>query len=207
MNHYHIPLEPNNCYHLFNHAIGDDLLFRNDETYGFFLKKYTLHTDAICDTLSYTLMPNHFHFAVRIKSLEECANHFDKIKKIPFEPLRHHIADFLMEHFSNLCNSYAKSYNKVFDRRGSLFIDYMKRSAVGNDTYMCNLINYIHFNAVHHGFCKTPLAWKWTSLHAFLAAKKTRIRRKETLQMFGGFNEFKIAHGEMVRPLAEYEFL
>jgi putative transposase len=155
MSNYHILLKPDKYYHIFNHAIGSDLLFKNDENFGFFLKKYAVHTDGICDTYSYSLMPNHFHFAVKIKSLEEYINKFEKIKKISFDSLIHNISDFLMERFSNLCNSYTKSYNKVFHRKGSLFIDYMKRIEIDSDVYFRNLVNYIHFNAVHHGFCKT----------------------------------------------------
>src|SRR5258708_38514222 len=111
MSKYHIPLEPGKYYHLFNHAVGDELLFRNDENFGFFLKKYALRTEAICETFSYTLMPNHFHFAVKIKSIEECKAHFKKVKKLPFDSLIHNLYDFLMERFSNLFNSYTKSYN------------------------------------------------------------------------------------------------
>ena len=100
-----------------------------------------------------------------------------------------------------------KSYNKVYERKGALFIDYLKRVEIDNDKYLCNLINYIHFNAVHHGFCRNPLDWKWTSLHAFLANKRTRIKVAEVLEKFGGFNDFKVAHANMVGPLSEYEFL
>ena len=166
-----------------------------------------MHTEAVCDTFSYTLMPNHFHFAVKIKSREHCIAHFEKTKQIPFDSSRCHLSDFLMERFSNLCNSYTKSYNKVFNRKGSLFIDYMKRSEIDNEIYFCNLINYIHFNAVHHCFCKNPLDWKWTSLHAFLADKKTKIKKEEALKLFGDPEKFKIAHGKMVQPLSEYEFV
>jgi REP-associated tyrosine transposase len=206
MSKYHIPLESGKCYHLFNHAIGDELLFRNDNNYVFFLKKYALHTTSICDTFSYTLMPNHFHFAVKIKPMEVCRGYFEKIKQTEFDPAKHNLPDFLMERFSNLCNSYTKSYNKVFSRKGALFIDYMKRSEVDNDAYFCNLINYIHFNAVFHGFCKNPLDWEWTSLRAFLSDKKTRLRKEGVLGRFGGSNEFRLAHASMVNPLPEYEF-
>ncbi len=207
MSKYHIPLKPDTCYHLFNHAIGDDMLFRNDDNFGFFLKKYALHTNGVCNTFCYALMPNHFHFAIRIKSVEECIIQFEKIKETSFDPLLHNISDFLMERFSNLCNSYAKSYNKAFDRKGALFIDYLKRCDITNESYFCNLINYIHFNPVNHGFCKNPFDWKWTSFHAFIADKKTGIRREESLRMFGGLDKFKLAHAKMVKPLLEYEFL
>jgi putative transposase len=207
MSKYHIPLEHDKFYHLFNHAIGEELLFRKDQNFGFFLNKFAIHTNAICDTYGYNLLPNHFHFAVKIKSIDECKTHFEKIKQIPFNSSTHDMPDFLMERFSNLCNSYTKAYNKVFGRQGALFIDYLKRSQVSCDNYFCNLVNYIHFNAVHYGFCKDPLDWKWSSLHAFLAARKTAIKTKETLQTYGGLQQFKIAHANMVRPLPEYEFL
>lgn len=207
MSKYHIPLEPGKCYHLFNYAIGDELLFRNDKNFEFFLNKFAVHALSICDPFGYTLMPNHFHFAVKIKPAELCAAHFEKIKQRQFNPEIHDIPDFLMERFGNLCNSYTKSFNSLFDRKGALFIDYLKRSEVEQDTYFCNLINYIHFNAVYHGFCKNPLDWKWTSLHAFLAEKKTRIKKEDVLNVFGGFKKFKLAHAKMVRPLPEYEFL
>ena len=206
MSKYHIPLNPDSLYHLFNHAVGDERLFRNHENFGFFLKKYALHTYGICDTYAYNLLPNHFHFAVKIKSFEECKTHFEKIKQVCFNCSSHDLPDFVMERFSNLCNSYTKAYNKVFERQGALFIDYLKRSEVMNEDCFRNLVNYIHFNAVHHGFCKNPLDWKWSSLHAFLTGKRSRIKRAETLNMFGGLEQFRAAHAKMVRPLPEYEF-
>jgi hypothetical protein len=56
--------------------------------------------------------------------------------------------DFLMERFSNVCNSYTKTYNNLFKRKGALFIDYLKRYEVTDKNSLINLINYIHFNAV-----------------------------------------------------------
>jgi len=206
MSKYHIPLEHGRFYHLFNQAVGDEVLFKNAENFGFFLKKYALHTDAICDTYAYSLLPNHFHFAIKIKSFEECKIYFEKIKQVPFNCSRHDLADFLMERFSNLCNSYSKAYNKVFERQGALFIDYLKRSEVISEDYLRNLINYIHFNAVYHGLCKTPSDWKWSSLQTFITEKRSKIKRMETLKMFGGLKQFKSAHVKMVRPLPEYEF-
>lgn len=207
MSKYHIPLHPDKYYHIFNQAIGDELLFRNEDNFEFFLKKYARHTECICDTFSYILMPDHFHFAIKIKSIEDCAARFEVTKKTPFDSSRHDLSDFLMERFSNLCNSYAKSYNKVFARQGALFIDYLKRSEMSDDSYLRNLINYIHFNAVYHGLCKSPFDWKWSSLRTFVSGRNTKVKRKDALKLFGGFENFKIAHRAMVRPLSEYEFL
>jgi len=59
-----IPLEVEKCYHIYNHAVGNENLFRCDENYRYFLKKYAEHISPIADTFAYCLMPNHFHLSV-----------------------------------------------------------------------------------------------------------------------------------------------
>ncbi|WP_445665227.1 hypothetical protein [Fodinibius sp. AD559] len=63
--------EPNTIYHVYNHGNAEDLIFREDTNYAFFLKRYQKYIPPIADTFAYCLMPNHFHFMVRIKSREE----------------------------------------------------------------------------------------------------------------------------------------
>jgi len=66
-----IPLEPDNFYHIYNHAVSKENIFRSEENFDFFLKKYHKYISPIADTFAYCLMPNHFHFAVKIKSADE----------------------------------------------------------------------------------------------------------------------------------------
>ncbi len=49
--------EPNSYYHIVNHAIGDENLFRNNENYRYFLRKYAEYLPHVSDTLAYCLMP------------------------------------------------------------------------------------------------------------------------------------------------------
>ena len=65
------PLIPENYYHIYNHAVGKENLFENEGNHLFFLSKYAQHLATIVDTFAYCLMPNHFHFAIRIKTEEE----------------------------------------------------------------------------------------------------------------------------------------
>src|SRR5206468_12042072 len=106
MNKYHIALHPGCLYHIYNQAVGSELLFRDEENFKFFLAKYSLHVSAICDTYCYNLMPDHFHFIIRIRSKDDCIIHFEKVKQRKFNEAIDDISDFLMERFSNLCNSY-----------------------------------------------------------------------------------------------------
>jgi len=56
------PLDFGNYYHIYNHANGDIQLFRNEENYRYFLSRYEKYVHPLVDTLSYCLLPNHFHF-------------------------------------------------------------------------------------------------------------------------------------------------
>lgn len=110
--------EPERYYHIVNHAVGCENLFRNNENYRYFLEKYIKYTQTICDTYACCLMPNHFHFLVKIYSLENLSKH----PKFKFD-----IHKLIMQQFSNLLNAYAKAYNKKYNRKGALFMDFTKR--------------------------------------------------------------------------------
>ena len=190
MSNYHIPLYPGKIYHLFTHAVGNEILFINESNYSFFLQKFVLHTNWVARVLSYCLMPNHLHFTVRIRDEWECIEHFELKKEKKYECAKHDLSDFIMERFSNCLNSYTKSFNKVFDRKGALFIDYLKRNEVDSIKYLENLINYHHFNPVHHGFVKDPLDWKWSSVHTYFLNKRSIISKDLIIELTGS-SEFE----------------
>ena len=62
---------PGTTYHIYNHANGRENLFREDDNYRFFLKQYRKYVNPVADTFAYNLLPNHFHFLLRIKEEEE----------------------------------------------------------------------------------------------------------------------------------------
>ncbi len=64
-------LLPNHFFHLFNRGINGQKIFVTEENYNYFLKKYAAKTKAYLDTYAYCLLPNHFHFLVKIKSVDE----------------------------------------------------------------------------------------------------------------------------------------
>lgn len=66
-----IPLRPNQCFHIYNHANGFENIFVKEENYEYFLKLYIKYINAIADTFAYCLMPNHFHVLIRFKSGKE----------------------------------------------------------------------------------------------------------------------------------------
>ncbi|MDZ7720709.1 MAG: hypothetical protein U5K72_17965 [Balneolaceae bacterium] len=196
-----IPFEPGHIYHVYHHANGDDLIFRETENYFFFLSKIEKYIHPISKIYAYCLMPNHFHFLLRVKKESVLENFFDLDDKNPrstgrFRGLEGQI-DFslnISKQFKNCLISYAKAYNKVYERKGSLFSENLKRIKISQDDYFANMIRYIHFNPVIHGFTKNARNWSFSSYRAYLSNKNSLLERDEVFEWFGGEDELKRFH-------------
>lgn len=73
----------------------------------------------------------------------------------------------------------------MYDRKGSLFMMPFNRKLINSDEYFVRLIAYIHNNSTHHGFTSRPGDWPFSSWHAYVFNKLTRIRKDEAMQWFG----------------------
>ena len=177
-------------YHIYTHANGKDLIFRENENYKFFLSKLLKYIIPIAEIYAYCLMPNHFHLLIRFKESDEISEE-DEHK-------------YLMKQFSNLLNGYAKAYNKKYNRKGSLFLDYLRRKRVDDEKYLIKLLHYIHNNPVNHGFVENINDWKYSSYLSYISlAKESNIERKEMMQYFETIKDFIEYHKSNV----EYDFL
>lgn len=189
---YSIPLHPGRMYHIISHAVGNEQLFRENENYRFFLDKYFFYTLPVADTITYCLMPNHFHFMIRIRPEKDIGLYYWEKKNC--EAISEVFPDFIMQQFSNLLNSYAKAYNKVYKRRGSLFVDNLRRFELESEKYFTALVLYIHHNPVKHCFCRSANKWKWSGYNEMLDNSITHLRRNEVLEWFGGRDSFIRSH-------------
>ena len=156
-------------------------------------------------------MPNHFHFAVRIKSDEELIAFFKK-DLTGFENLSglvNKIPNLISKQFSNLFNSYSKAFNKQQNRRGTLFEKPFKRSHIDSDEYFRNMIPYIHFNPVHHGFVKDLRDWPYSSFESFFTDKASNLQRKEVITWFDSKENFFLQHKVEIdnKMIADLEYL
>jgi REP element-mobilizing transposase RayT len=193
------PLLPDCTYHIFSRANGNERLFLKDENFIFFLNKFKLHILPIADIYAYNLLPNHFHFLIRIKSLNEIKSLFIKIKRNkPFD--EELVPEFVMERFGNLLNSYTKSFNKYNQRRGGLFMDTMGRVQVVTDNDLASEIFYIHKNAVHHQYVSKIEDWRWSSYKSLVSVQPTLLLREEVLDFFGGKEPFIKFHRQAIYP-------
>ena len=188
------PLESNNHYHVYNHAVGNELLFKTGNNYRFFLEKVKKYLPQFVDIYAYCLMPNHFHFLLKVKKEE------DVIKAVvsanPNRDLKQEfkVSGIISRQFSHLFNSYAQAFNRENNRKGSLFYNRFKRILVDDEDYFIKLIHYIHYNPVHHGFVKKVDDWEHSSYRAVLSTGKTLIKRKEVIELFNDIDNFKYCH-------------
>ena len=193
--------EPGQIYHIYNRANGSENLFRCHENYKYFLRKYQEKISGIADTIAYCLMPNHFHLLVKIKGEKELEDFICQISKQNRRPAippkiapgdRHHF--IIRRSFHNFFSGYAKAFNKYHDRRGSLLQQNTKRKIVINDTYLLNVIIYIHLNPVNHEFTVKPEEWPHSSFHAYIEKEVNTSFTKQILEWFGGRKAFLEAH-------------
>lgn len=109
---YNSPLVPGTYYHIFNHAIGEDNLFRQSDNYLYFLERYGHYIFPVARTYAYCLMPNHFHLLVQIRGEEELMTYCKTLNKPKVAALATiDYPVFVMQQFSNFFNSYAKAFN------------------------------------------------------------------------------------------------
>lgn len=199
------PFIPDTIYHVYNHGNAKDNIFREEENYHYFLKRYAYYIHPVARTYAFCLMPNHFHFMVGIRSKKELMEFYHE--KYPDRDPQsfQNFADLLSNQFKNFLISYAKSFNKKYDRRGSLFLDNINRKPVKNDTYYNSLIYYIHQNPVHHGFANHPAEWPFSSYQIFGSQKETQLERDEALTWFGGYKAFVEFHNQN-KEISKEEF-
>ncbi len=62
-------------YHIFNRGNNRETIFREQRNYYYFLKLYEKYIPLVADTFAYCLLPNHFHFLVRIKDEQDCQSY------------------------------------------------------------------------------------------------------------------------------------
>lgn len=194
-------LYPDNFYHIYNHANGRENLFLEERNYYFFLKKLRLYLGPYMNVYAYCLMPNHFHLLVRIKPEEEILKLWESSET--FQKLRsierlNYVEKKISKSLSNLCSSYTQAFNKVYGRKGSLFMPNFKSNIIEDDISFCKIIHYIHANPVHHGFSKAIGDWKYASYRSLLSEKGTDLMRDYVFDIFGNRNQFLNYHKQPV---------
>lgn len=107
-----LPLLYRMYYPIYNRGNNRENVFVEVRNYAHFLKLYAKYVEPVADTYAYCLLRNHFHFLVRIKTIEE----------LDLKGLRDPSGlNAPSQQFRNLFDAYAKAINKAYHRTKSLF--------------------------------------------------------------------------------------
>ncbi|WP_163408861.1 transposase [Flavobacterium ajazii] len=173
--------EAGQYYHVYNRGNNNENIFLEEKNYKYFLEKVKKYILPIADIYAYCLLKNHFHVVLRIKDKTDLP---EKVKEKIHLP------------FSNLFNSYSKSINKMYGRNGSLFQEHLQRNRIENESYLKQLIVYVHLNPVKHKFSKDFQSYQHSSWRSYLSSKPNNIDRQFILELFDDVENFIFCHDE-----------
>jgi putative transposase len=116
---------------------------------------------------AYCWMSNHLHLAM------QCG-------RVPMSRIVH-----------NFSFRYAGHFNRRHERRGHLFQSRFKAVLVDADSYLLELIRYIHLNPVRAGICETADDYRWSGHHSYSGNDECSwISTSWVLSQFGESEEF-----------------
>jgi REP element-mobilizing transposase RayT len=193
------PLLYGQTYHIYNRGNNRENLFVESRNYPYFLKLYAKHILPVADTFAYSLLPNHFHFAIRTRTEEEQEAYWrEQIAPLsmigPISPFKLRSPS---QAFKNLFIAYTRAFNRATDRTGTLFERPFHRKPVDGQAYLLTLISYIHLNPQKHGLIDDFRNWKWSSYGAYCSDRPSNIQREQVIAWYGGQRSFFEAHEDL----------
>ncbi|MBN2727950.1 MAG: transposase [Bacteroidales bacterium] len=184
MTKYRSKLDSGKYYHVFNHAFGKENIFIEDKNYLYFLKKFEAFLSIYVDTFAYCLMPNHFHFLIRVNESDQ------------------YNSNQLSRAFKSFFTSYTNSFNKTYNKWGSLFQPRFKRLLIENNEQLLTTAIYIHCNPVKHSFVDSPIEWEFSSYNSIIENKSnTWLNTKEIISWFDNIENFMYCHEKYLNDL------
>ena len=176
-------------YHVYNRGVNRCNLFYEKGNYLYFMRLFALHVAPIVEVFAYCLLPNHFHFLLRIFDADAILE-----SKELHDFWKHARDNRPHQYFSNFFNAFARTINNKHGRSGTLFQRPFQRKLVTTDNYFNQLITYIHRNPQKHGLVDDFRDWPYSSYDAILHEKPTRVARTAVLDYFGNQVQFRQAH-------------
>ena len=140
-------------YHLYNRGAHKEKIFFADENYLYLLSLMTANAKRFRTSIAaYCFMPNHFHLAVR----QEEGGSISKCVQTTF-------------------NAYTQAVNKQKKLSETLFQGKTQARHIDSDTYILQVIRYIHLKPVTAGFVKRPEDWEFSDYRDWVSG--TTFRR------------------------------
>lgn len=131
------------------------------------------------DVLAYCLMPNHFHFLVRLESPETKSHLPEHGSSRNFQTIP--------EFIKRLCITYTHKFNYRHKRQGVLWQGRFCVKHVTTDSYALQLMRYIHLNPHTSKLVSTPEQWPYSDYELYAShgsSRNFRITKPDFLRQF-----------------------
>lgn len=177
------PLEEERVYHIYNQGNNKEKIFLSEENKRYFKEKFEYYMSPFVTIICMCLMDNHFHYLIRIKTWEEMKENIGQfrglvrfIARMGLMQNRTIASMVVSEMFRRFFMAYAKAFNKMYERTGSLFRKNYRRKEITTMEYMRNIILYIHSNPSKHGYRQDFREYPWSTYRTWFEVDEERER-------------------------------
>lgn len=128
-------------FHVITQGINKSYIFEKSEDIKYHIKTmYKLSAQHEIKIIAYCIMNNHVHMLIETYDIKE-----------------------LSKYMQRLNTTYAKYYNKKYNRIGYVFRDRYKSEGIYNEEQLYNCIKYIYDNPVKAGICNRPEEYPYSN--------------------------------------------
>ena len=180
-------------YHVYNRGVAKQDIFLSDKDRRRFIEKIQKYSKEFdVKVLGYCLMLNHFHLLLKQEG------------DLPISEFMRH-----------LLVAYSMFFNKKYSRVGPLFQNRFKAKLIEKDSYLLQLIRYIHQNPLEILPKTFSLSdYEWSSYSVYLGLRKESFvdtdfllgyfSKKNPIKDFREFTEVALGENELkvVRPFS-----
>ena len=118
-------------FHVITQGINKSYIFDKSEDIKYYIKLiYKLSKEHEIEIIAYCIMNNHAHMLIKTKKSDELSKYMQRLN----------------------C-TYARYYNKKYDRVGYVFRDRYKSEGIYDEQHLYNCIKYIYDNPVKASIC------------------------------------------------------
>jgi REP-associated tyrosine transposase len=136
-------------YHVLARGNDGQKIFLSQSDYQAFIEALrTVRQRYPFSLYAYVLMSNHFHLLL-------------EVHRFPTARI-----------LQSLLTGYVRHFNKIHHRRGHLFEGRYKAIVCDRDSYLLELVRYIHLNPVRAAMVKRPSEWQWSGHGEYLGKEK-----------------------------------
>ena len=123
---------------------GQKIFLRQSDYQAFIEALRTVRQRYPVSLYAYVLMSNHFHLLL-------------EVDRFPTARI-----------LQSLLTCYVRRFNEIHHRRGHLFEGRYKAIVCDRDSYLLELVRYIHLNPVRAAMVKRPSEWQWSGHGEYL---------------------------------------